>query len=199
MPRTEEANQRIREEQRAKILDAALSVFARNGMKATMAEVATTARVSYGLVYRYFENKETIFAELVERVLRDSIQAIERVLEIPGTAEKRLHALLSQTVEGLRHHPEFVLLTYQVLRTDAAPDGIRALAQKQSQTYRAVMRQLIIEGQASGQIASDDPNQLVAAVSACIGGLSLELLWQNHEQFRENIPAIEIILRMLKP
>jgi AcrR family transcriptional regulator len=199
MPRTEEANQRIREEQRAKILDAAMIVFARKGMAATMAEVATTAEVSYGLVYRYFANKETIFAELVERVLRNSIRAIERILEMPGTPEERLHFLLSQALEGLREHPEFVLLTHQVLRDEATPDELRKLVQKQGWTYRAVMRQLIVEGQAAGQVAETDPDQLVAAVSACIGGLSLGLTWQSPEQFKENFPDIEIILGMLNP
>jgi AcrR family transcriptional regulator len=58
MPRTEEANQRIREAQRAKILEAAWNVFARHGLTATMADVAAAAEVSYGLVYRYFVNKE---------------------------------------------------------------------------------------------------------------------------------------------
>jgi hypothetical protein len=38
MPRTEEANQRIREAQRAKILEAAWTVFARKGRAMTMAD-----------------------------------------------------------------------------------------------------------------------------------------------------------------
>jgi hypothetical protein len=41
MPRTEEANQRIREVQRAKILEAAWKVFARHGLTATMASVSS--------------------------------------------------------------------------------------------------------------------------------------------------------------
>jgi AcrR family transcriptional regulator len=67
MPRTKEANARMRKEQRAHILEAAWEVFARKGMAATMAEIAAEASVSNGLVYHYFPTKEALFAELVER------------------------------------------------------------------------------------------------------------------------------------
>src|SRR5215469_13844229 len=90
MPRTEEANQRIREEQRAKILEAALTVFAHKGMEATIAEVATAAEVSYGLVYRYFVSKEALLSELIEKVLRDSLKILEGALGLPGTPGERL-------------------------------------------------------------------------------------------------------------
>src|SRR5258708_32691284 len=55
MPRTEESNQRIREEQTHKIMVAATKVFARKGLAATkMADIAAEAGISYGLLYNYF-------------------------------------------------------------------------------------------------------------------------------------------------
>ncbi|MGZ3639543.1 MAG: helix-turn-helix domain-containing protein, partial [Ktedonobacterales bacterium] len=65
MPRTTEANQRIREAQRAKILQSARSVFARKGMAATITDIAAEAQISLGLAYRYFADKEAILSELV--------------------------------------------------------------------------------------------------------------------------------------
>ena len=56
-PRTEETNQHIREEQRERILNAAGTVFARKGFTDTkMTDIATAAKVSYGLAYHYFAN-----------------------------------------------------------------------------------------------------------------------------------------------
>jgi AcrR family transcriptional regulator len=227
MPRTEEANQRIREEQRAKILDAALIVFARKGMEATIAEVATAADVSYGLVYRYFVSKEALLVELVEKVLSDSLRALERALELPGTPQERLRSLLTQVITGVREHPEFILLvqhmlgeeaertqpgeleqktdqTYrlsiqQALYSEAAQTRLRKLAQQQSRTYRTVLRQLVVEGQATGEIVDDDPDQLVAAVTACVAGLSQTATWQAPEQFQKTFPDVDIILRILIP
>src|SRR5258707_14679243 len=68
MPRTEESNQRIREEQKRKIIIAATKVFARKGLAATkMADIAKEADISYGLLYHYFDTKELIFKATVER------------------------------------------------------------------------------------------------------------------------------------
>ena len=69
MPRTTEANQRIREAQRAKILESARSVFARKGMEATITDIATEAQISIGLAYRYFADKEAIFSALVKQTI----------------------------------------------------------------------------------------------------------------------------------
>jgi AcrR family transcriptional regulator len=49
MVRSKEANQRIRTEQRKRILDAARIVFARKGLAATMDDIAERAGVSHGL------------------------------------------------------------------------------------------------------------------------------------------------------
>jgi AcrR family transcriptional regulator len=225
MPRTEEANQRIREEQRAKILNAAMLVFARKGMGATIAEVATAANVSYGLVYRYYTSKEELLVELVEKVMNDSLKALEGALELPGTPGERLKTLLTQILTGVHEHPEFILLVQQMLSEEADRDRpqepgqgssqevrspfsqalhneavhnhLRKLAQEQSRTYRAVLKQLIVDGQRAGEIALDDPDQLVGALTSCVAGLSQSATWQAPEQFQQSFPDVSIILRML--
>jgi AcrR family transcriptional regulator len=227
MPRTKEANYRIQEEQRTKILYAAMLVFARKGMGTTMAEVATAANVSYGLVYRYYANKEALLVELVEKVMSDSLKALEGALDMPGTPGERLRSLLTQILTGVREHPEFILLIQQMLReeadrdypreqrqvsghellsslqhalrSEAAHDHIGKLAQEQSRTYRAVLKQLVVEGQKAGEIVLDDPDQLVSAVTACVTGLSQSVTWQAPEQFQQSFPDVSIILRMLFP
>ncbi|HVB62471.1 MAG TPA: helix-turn-helix domain-containing protein [Ktedonobacteraceae bacterium] len=85
-PRTEASNQRIRQEQRKKILDAAVSIFARKGFSATkMADIATAADISYGLLYHYFTNKEHIFITLVQDDLEATARLMQNALKQPGT------------------------------------------------------------------------------------------------------------------
>jgi AcrR family transcriptional regulator len=51
------------------ILDAASSVFTRDGyVDARMSDVATEAGLSLGGLYRYFENKEDLFASVIENL-----------------------------------------------------------------------------------------------------------------------------------
>ncbi len=80
MPRTAEANQRLREEQRAKILDGAMKVFAQKGSAATMAEIAAAAEVSQGLAYRYFANKEAIIHAVLEHVIQIGIVPFPQII-----------------------------------------------------------------------------------------------------------------------
>jgi AcrR family transcriptional regulator len=202
MPRTEEANQRIREEQRAKILDGARKVFARKGRAATMAEVASEASISQGLAYRYFASKEALFKTLIEQMVQSGPTMAQHILEMPGTPGERLDFFVSTIVESRREHPEFYQLFYQILVDETLPDDLREMVVRQGQMLHDAARQLIIEGQAAGEIAKDDPDQLLAAILACLEGLwrGMALLDPlDPEEVKKHFPDARIILRMLRP
>lgn len=198
IPRTEEANQRLREEQRARILDGAKKVFAQKGMAATMAEVAAAAEVSQGLAYRYFANKEALFNELLEQAIQAGIAAIPRILEMPGTPGERLAFLIERAWNGRREHPELYELMYQMLYDESAPDSIRTLVERQGQAFLDVTRTLIIEGQATGEVAVGDPDQMVTLVLVSLDGLSRWAL-RGPEQFGKHFPDASLILRIFQP
>lgn len=200
MPRTTEANQRIREAQRAKILESARSVFARKGMAATITDIAAEAQISLGLAYRYFADKEAIFSELVKQSVPATSAGIQQLLEMPGTPGKRLAVLISSivTARGQREPLEVYQLLNHALHAGAMPDDVRELLGRRYQTLRDTMRQLIVEGQATGEVAPGDPDQLVAVVSACLDGLTRWAV-QDPEQFRTYVPDAEIVLRLFKP
>jgi hypothetical protein len=77
-------------------------------------------------------------------------------------------------------------------------DQFRELLRLQAQNLQGVIRQLIVEGQTTGEVAHDDPDQLVTAVTACLTGLT-KMGSHSPELFQKRIPRAEIILRMLKP
>lgn len=200
MPRTPEANQRIREAQRAKILESARRVFARKGMEATITDIAAEAQISLGLAYRYFADKEAILSELVKQTAPDNPVEFQKLVEMPGTAGERLAQLISGIV-GARGHRE-PLEAHQLLQhaLDAGvmPEGMREALGKRYQMLLAAMRQLIVEGQAEGSVAPGDPDQLVAVMSACLDGLTRWAL-RDPEQFRAYVPDARIILRLFQP
>jgi len=198
MPRTKAANHRLREAQREKILYAARKVFARKGMEATMAEVAAEAAVSHGLAYHYFANKEALFRALVEQTIQADPAGLQRVSEASGTPGERLALLLAKLVTSRRENPEFYQILDQVQRSETTPDDLREQIRRQGQLFFAVMRQLIAEGQATGEVTAGDPDQLVSAVTVYLEGLiRLALLYPG--QFQQHCPDAEILLRILKP
>lgn len=60
------------EQQRHRILDAAEKCFIEHGFHAaSMANIAEAAKMSPGLIYRYFENKDSIILTIIERQLQE--------------------------------------------------------------------------------------------------------------------------------
>lgn len=196
-PRSEDANQRIRNEQRQRILDAATTIFARKGLTDTkMTEIASAAGISYGLAYHYFTNKEAIFTALMEEAFEGALGLIQRVKELPATPQERMYQLLSETFAGLQSEPETFLLVLQALTNEAVPQEMREMAQRQSQEFRLMLKLLIIQGQAAGQFVSGDPGRLATLFSACIQGLATEVALRR--RLPEDFPSAADVLRLLQ-
>lgn len=198
MPRSEDKNKLLRESQSLKILDAARKVFTRKGWSATMADVASAAEISQGLAYRYFASKEAIFNKLIEQAVQSNSATLQLIKEMPCTPRERLEALVSRILSNKREHIENYQLSVMIQNDNAAPNNIREFLFNQGKTYINAMRELIIEGQATGEIAKGNPVQMAIAIAACLDGLSRFAL-HNSEQLKEHFPDVEIILRMLKP
>jgi AcrR family transcriptional regulator len=70
--------------QRERVLCAAEQCFLRRGFHAaSIADIAATAEMSGGLIYRYFENKNAIVMAIIERQLAEGEAMIDR-LHAPG-------------------------------------------------------------------------------------------------------------------
>jgi AcrR family transcriptional regulator len=198
MPRTEEANQRIRDERREQVLTAARQVFARKGFTDTkIADIAAAAGISHGLAYRYFDSKEAVFTELVERALAGATRLAYAAQMQPGTPWERLRWLVEQILPGMIEKPEYTPVTLHAISNEAVPAEVRERAVRQSLVTRDVVRQLIVEGQAAGQVVAGDPDRLTILFLSCIQGLGQAAAFMR--EFFPVFPDAEMVLRILKP
>ena len=77
-----------RQERRAQVLRHAKRIFARKGYHRTnVADIIARARIARGTFYLYFQNKKDIFEELLEQILRELRNRIQRLKVGPGEAE----------------------------------------------------------------------------------------------------------------
>lgn len=199
MPRSKQASKEMRDEARARILEAAGKVFARKGTAATMSEVAEEAGISQGLAYRYFPSKEAILTTLVAQSTEAGGGFNARLKAIKGTPGERLYLLISYILAARRREPEFYQLLYQVLTDYKAPNELRDVVRKSGGVVRAEMRKLIAQGQITGEIAKDDPDQLLGALMACLDGLSRAMLTLSPDEARGSIPDARVVMRMVRP
>jgi AcrR family transcriptional regulator len=167
-------------------------------MAAKMSDVAREAGVSPGLAYHYFPSKEAIFIALVKQLTPPPDELRAALEKVPGTPRDRLSRIVSTMVERRRKDPEFYLLLNQAVADDSLPSDIMESLKSQGLLMRDILRRLIIEGQATGEFAKDNPNKLTRAILACLDGLS-RMASLPSEQTEDEMPDASIILRMLSP
>ena len=199
MPRTEEANQRIREERREQILDVASRVFARKGLTGTrIADIAAEGEMSQGLIFRYFASKEEVFAAVVEKSLQSATRLAQAALQQPGSPLEKLRWLLQVSFEGMWRKPDYSLVIQHALNSETIPQEVREHILEESQHTLQLYQRLIAEGQESGEIVEDDPDMLTLTFAACVQGISSSVTYLPGALGIDRPPDPEIILRILK-
>jgi len=102
-----EAAERGASDKRRLILDAAVSVFARQGFHSCrVSDIADEAGVAYGLVYHYFASKTEILDTLFLERWGLMIEVIEEVDGKPLPVREKLAEIASFIVESYRHDPD---------------------------------------------------------------------------------------------
>lgn len=199
MPRTEEANQRIREERREQILDTAATVFARKGLAGTrIVDIAAEGEMSQGLIFRYFASKEEVFAAVVEKALLSATILAQAAQQQPGSPLEKLRWFLQVSLAGMWRKPDYVLVILHALNSETTPREVRELVLEQSKCTLQIFRRLIVEGQEAGEVVEDDPDLLTLAFASIIQGISSGVLYLPRTLGIVEPPDPEIILRILK-
>ena len=208
MPKSEEENRRIREAQRENILNAAKAAILRNGMSATMADIAVEAKISQGLAYRYFDSKEAIFAALFEQMV-DNMINLKEDAEENSSPSNRLRKLISRMLSGSEVLGNFeiaVKASYEKSSIHCFAEMMRS-GEINGQKLIEVMKnrlialsdlveEIIAKGQRSGEFVDDDPKKLTIMLLSAIKGLT-HLAIHQPEMFRSSYPYTEAVMRLV--
>jgi len=153
-----EAFDKIPEEKRKRILEAATIEFAEYGFENTsIQQIATKAEISVGSVYKYFENKEELFA----MVVKENLSLLEELLlhhsasneDVIVKAEKVLKELLKFS----KKHPQLIKL-YNAITTGNNVEFSRMLAERVESISAKVYTEVIEKAQSVGDVRKDvDP------------------------------------------
>jgi len=131
LQRVEDISPRGRSEKRARIVDAAIRVFARTGYHgARISDIAKEAGIAYGLVYHYFRNKDEILDTIFQERWSAFLQALEAIDAGPGTARAKLEQVAGLILGAYRVRPDWVkVLVFEIQRSRrfAEPGQVRAV------------------------------------------------------------------------
>jgi AcrR family transcriptional regulator len=114
-PRTAKQFKEIREEKKALIMDVALQHFANEGyFKTTINHIARHAGISKGLMYNYFQSKEELLTEIINRSMREIILYFDPDKD-GYLSEEEFELFIRKLFSIVREKIEFWRLFFQLL------------------------------------------------------------------------------------
>jgi TetR/AcrR family transcriptional regulator len=164
---TTEAQAERSAETRGRILDAALSEFAANGLAGARTEqIAAVAGVNKALIYYYFESKEKLYSAALEMVsgrVRDRSMAVFLLEASPG--ERLMRAALDHFDRILTQREFQSLMQQEMMRMHKGEEGeLPILVKRVFAPLHAMFQSLVREGISSGELIEVDWFQMVLSV-----------------------------------
>lgn len=174
MPRTRKQNEKLREDRRRTVLQAAVTHFARDGFDGTSTgAVARAAGVSQATVFVYFPTKEELFRAAVLEPLPPTLFLVEQLLTGPGSPRDRLTKLAQAMLTSFAREESYLRLTQYVSHLrDRFPEVAGELMTFTTSVTGLIAR-VIAEGQAEGTFLPGDPTRQALLFSALINGAGL--------------------------
>jgi TetR/AcrR family transcriptional regulator, fatty acid metabolism regulator protein len=187
-------------DKRARILDAAIRVFAEHGYHgARVGDIAEDAGVAHGLLYHYFSSKDEVLRTIFVENWGELIARFRTVEETDEPAPEKLEGLAKILLRTWRNDPALVTV---MVREVARSQQLQAQVEDVREAF-AIVERVIEEGQAQGTFRADVDAQLASWIF--YGGLEEVLTgWvlgqlpdSEDDVARAERTAIELALRGL--
>lgn len=199
MPRSAEHNEIIRAARRDQILRAAGRVFAKKGFTATkIADIATEAGLSHGLLYHYFRSKEAVYAALLEEMVEQKPTRAELV-GAARTGMERVERTLRRWLERVTARPELALLVAQSFLADTLPPATRSTFLRFARDgYRHLVTDLAAAQREGAVTRSVSAEELAVTLISTVRGLALVRFAYAAVSPVHATPSLETILRVVR-
>jgi TetR/AcrR family transcriptional regulator len=149
---------------RERLLEVAAKLFARKGYAATTTrEIVAAARVTKPVLYYYFQNKEGIYLELMQRAFKRFDDVVIASSTESGNIEQRLLHLCDQIFGLIVEKIEVLRLIYSIYY--GPPQGAPFLdVDAVHQRLFESVRQLVIEGIRKRELRKGDTEDITWAI-----------------------------------
>jgi TetR/AcrR family transcriptional regulator, fatty acid metabolism regulator protein len=186
-----------KDDKRARILQAAVKVFARKGyFAARVSEIAKKAGVADGTIYLYFRNKEDILVSLFDEVMANHLGKARADLRSAPGPVARLHAVAEHHLRALGENRDLAVVFQVELRQSTK--FMERFTASWLQEYFQLLYGVIEEGQRAGVFRADLPKKLVA--KSVFGALdemvtSFILSGKDYDLAELAAPVVDLFLR----
>jgi TetR/AcrR family transcriptional regulator, fatty acid metabolism regulator protein len=136
------------------IVDAALQIFKQKGLhKARMSDISKKARISYGLVYHYFKNKEDLFEAILNRWWQGLFEVMAKIRAESREAPLELRGIIDYFMDTYQGNPDLVNIF--VTEISRSTTNLTAKRLKNFQEFMFLTDGIMVEGQKAGVLRKD--------------------------------------------
>lgn len=176
MPRTKEQYEQMRNATKQKIQSAAMQLFVQKGYGSTnVQDIADTAGISIGLLYRHYKSKETLFDELVDYALagmQKNIDFFESAVSPKQALDQFVKEIHNDMMTGEEFANLLILMAQSFLSGGGTNEKQSEVARLSDNMFRATA-QLIKKGQSLGEFRSGEPDEMVVFFYSTLHGLAI--------------------------
>ena len=172
-----------KEEKKRQIINAAMPVFARNGLYNTkMADIALAAGIGKGTIYEYFKSKEDIFVEAFEYFMKDmETEVAKKLYKLTDPGEK-LIAIIEAFFGSFEsfHDSLYIMFDFWAEGIRKRDKRMEDYLKKVYHDYREFMAAILDEGKAKGIFREVDSNMIASSILGAMDGLILQWIIFGH-------------------
>ncbi len=202
------SSRKIDDEKRAALIEAAMEEIAANGIDgASYNRIIERSGLSKGVVYYYFENKESLYLTVLDEVERQFLSSVGK-LKLPETREEFWTACCLYYEKAIRYGAGNLGIVKVVRNLIEPGTGMKGSAELR-ENFRRVERwtaNLLKRGQDLGAIRKDVPPDLLRSVLQAMGHTMDSWLFEHLEKAPESVSvekflafALDMFKRILSP
>ena len=164
----------VSEERRSQIIEAATSVFARQGFnKARMDDIAKEAGVSKGTLYWYFENKDDIITTILDTMIDRQLAYLDITQESEPTAKAKLLKFNDDAVADVLRMKPILSIMLEFWGLLLRRKSLHRIVNNYYKRYFDAIRPIIQEGIDRGEFREVDAESVTVAAGAIYEGTIL--------------------------
>ncbi len=174
-PRTAQQLSQLKQDKRVIIMDAALRLFAEKGFHSTsVAEIAKEAKIAKGLIYSYFDSKETILKTITKEGLDDTFKVFSLFHNTPIQSDEQIKQLIDALINRVLEKKEFYKLYYSMFLHPHVMEAFEAEMAEAAAKFTAPLLAYFVEK------GDEDPESTILFIQATLDGLLFNTLFNPH-------------------
>ncbi len=159
------------EESRAAILKAASHEFAEHGIAGARTDtIAQAAHVNKALLYYYFEDKETLYAAVLDDAFSGLLQTVLAALNAEGTPRTKILAYIGSYFDFIATHPLYPRLVQREMMRAGRGESpqLQHIVKDYFRPIYERLTEILAEGIAVGEFRPVDPLHFIPSMVAVI-------------------------------